>query len=76
MKIDCEGEELNFMQFANLKDVLNISMEVHFVYSKRDNHKKYFELLRNMEFFYKKEEIKYPKVQDKFSKILTTKRKR
>lgn len=72
MKIDCEGEELNFMQTANLKNILGISMEVHFVYSKRNKHESYFKLLKNIEENF--DEIKKPKVQDKFSKMMWAKK--
>jgi FkbM family methyltransferase len=68
LKIDCEGEELNFMQIANLNNIKAISMEVHFSLSKRDKHERYYKMLKNIE--NNLTNVKYPKVQDKFSKIL------
>lgn len=68
LKIDCEGEELNFMRVADLSNIKAISMEVHFSLSKRDNHQRYYEMLKNIETNLKY--VKYPKVQEKFSKIL------
>lgn len=68
LKIDCEGEELNFMRTANLKNMQAVSMEVHFTLSKRDKHERYFDMLKNIENNFKN--VKYPKVQEKFSKML------
>tara|TARA_R100001143_G_C3334635_1_gene121159 strand:+ start:172 stop:909 length:738 start_codon:yes stop_codon:yes gene_type:complete len=71
LKVDCEGEELNFMMDANLENVKNIAMEVHFGYSYRDKHIKYHNLLDNVKkYFY---DIKAPKVNDKFSRMLFAK---
>ena len=71
IKIDCEGEELNFMADANLENITNIAMEVHFAYSYRDKHIKYHKLLDNVKkHFYT---IKKPKVNDKFSRMLFAK---
>jgi len=68
LKIDCEGEELNFMRTADLRNMDAISMEVHFTLSKRDKHERYYSMLKNIEDNFKN--IKYPKVQEKFSKML------
>ena len=71
IKIDCEGEELNFMSDANLENIINIAMEVHFAYSYRDKHFKYYKLLNNVKkYFY---DIKTPKVNDKFSRMMFAK---
>ena len=71
IKIDCEGEELNFMSDINLKNIINIVIEVHFAYSYRDKHIKYYNLLANIKkHFYS---IKNPKVNDKFSRMLFAK---
>lgn len=68
LKIDCEGEELNFMGNAKLCNVKNIAMEVHFTYSKRDKHMKYYRMIKNLEKYFLN--IKYPKVQNNFSRML------
>ena len=67
LKIDCEGEELNFMADAKLENITSIAMEVHFAYSYRDKHLKYNYLLENIKkHFYN---IKNPKINDRFSRM-------
>lgn len=68
MKIDCEGEELNFMRTAKLDNVQKLAMEVHFAYSRRDKHMKYYKMARNIKKYFLR--IKYPTVQDNFSRML------
>jgi len=68
LKIDCEGEELNFMQVADLKTVERLTMEVHFTYSKRDNHRRYYKMLANIVNQF--DHVKFPKVNNNFSKML------
>ena len=72
LKIDCEGEELKFMRTANMNNIRNLAMEVHFTYSKRDKHENYYKCKSNIEKYFNK--IKYPKVQDKFSKMMFAKK--
>ena len=56
---------------ANIEKIKNIAMEVHFAYSYRDKHIKYYKLLNNVKkYFY---DIKIPKVNDKFSRMLFAK---
>tara|TARA_R100001509_G_scaffold75898_1_gene42498 strand:+ start:2477 stop:3184 length:708 start_codon:yes stop_codon:yes gene_type:complete len=72
LKIDCEGEELVFMQAANMQNIQNLAMEVHFTYSKRDKHKNYYKVLNNIQKYFNN--IKYPKVQNNFSKMMFAKK--
>ena len=72
LKVDCEGEELIFMQHAKMNNIKALSMEVHFTYSKRDKHANYYKMLQNIENYFN--DIKYPKVQDQFSKMMYAKK--
>jgi FkbM family methyltransferase len=71
LKVDCEGEELNFMTNANIENIKNLAMEVHFAYSYRDKHIKYYKLLDNVKKYFLN--IKSPKVNDRFSRMLFAK---
>ena len=72
LKVDCEGEELIFMQTAKLHNIDNLAMEVHFTYSKRDKHVNYYKMIHNLERYFNN--IKYPKVQNRFSKMMFAKK--
>lgn len=72
LKVDCEGEELIFMQNAKMNNIKALSMEVHFIYSKRDKHANYYKMIQNIENYFNN--IKYPKVNDKYSKMMYAKK--